>query len=424
MSSGTQPTPNIPDNTAGPLVVGAARLNSVDLLRGLVMAIMALDHVRDYFTHLQFQPEDMRFTYPALFYTRFITHFCAPCFFFLAGTGAYLSRKKGAELSNFLWKRGLWLIILEFTVIAFAWTFLPPSAIFPPSGVLGLIVIWALGCSMIFLAALVRLPVKWVATISVAIIVLHNAFDSVSPATFDNLRGLWLVLHQQGFIPIGRGGVFVAYPIVPWIGVMGAGYAFGAIMKSEAERRRKTLLMLGGAMTLAFLVLRIFNIYGHQPYQQALPSEAFFHAQPTISMTIVDLLDTQKYPPSLQYLLMTLGPSIMLLAWLEKIDLKRGFGKLFWDKILVFGRVPMFYYICHLYLIHLMAIATVFAFHQPGYDWLTHGAFFGARTPSGYGHNLPYIYLMWITAVVILYFPCKWFAGVKARRKDWWLSYL
>src|SRR4051812_22250054 len=159
-------TSNVGDLTAnvteikGPAVVSAGRLNSVDLLRGLVMAIMALDHVRDYLTHLQFQPEDIRFTYPALFFTRFITHFCPPCFFFLAGTGAFLSRKKGAELSNFLWKRGLWLIFLEFTVIAYAWTFfIPPSdRVF-----IGLIVIWALGCSMIFLAALVRLPLKLVA---------------------------------------------------------------------------------------------------------------------------------------------------------------------------------------------------------------------------------------------------------------------
>src|SRR3954463_13602646 len=197
MSSAPQPSPNITEKTAGPLVVGTARLNSVDLLRGLVMAIMALDHVRDYFTHLQFQPEDMRSTYPALFFTRFITHFCAPCFFFLAGTGAFLSRKKGAELSNFLWKRGLWLIVLEFTVIGYAWTFF-----IPPAGqtVLGLIVIWALGCSMIFLAGLVRLPVKWVAVISIAIIVLHNAFDSVPAAFFGKAGWLWLILHRQGFI--------------------------------------------------------------------------------------------------------------------------------------------------------------------------------------------------------------------------------
>src|SRR3954465_13870280 len=269
MSSAAQPSPSVTESTAGPFVVGTSRLNSIGLLRGLVMAIMALDHVRDYFTPLQFQPEDMRFTYPALFFTRFITHFCAPCFFFLAGTGAFLSRKQGAELSDFLWKRGLWLIFLEFTVIAFAWTFLPPSAIFPPSGVMGLIVIWALGCSMIFLAALVRLPVKWVAAISISIIVLHNAFDAVPAAFFGKAGWLWLILHRQGFIPLGKGGIFVAYPIVPWIAVMGGGFAFGAIMKMEAEKRRRTLLMLGAAMTLAFVLLRATNIYGHQPEPMA-----------------------------------------------------------------------------------------------------------------------------------------------------------
>jgi uncharacterized membrane protein len=217
-------------------------------------------------------------------------------------------------------------------------------------------------------------------------------------------------------------GFFVAYPLVPWLGVMGAGYAFGAIMKFDGPRRRRTLLQLGAAMTLAFIVLRATNIYGHQPVQQALPSEGLFQPQSTLAMSVVDFLDTQKYPPSLQYLLMTLGPSIMLLAWFETIDLKRGFGR-FWDKLLVFGRVPMFYYTLHLFLIHIMAVATAVAFGQPT-AWLFHGAFFNNSTPPGYGHGLPYIYLMWLTAVFILYFPCKWFAGVKARRKDWWLSYL
>src|SRR3954462_10513059 len=173
MSSAPQPSPNITEKTAGPLVVGTSRLDSVDLLRGLVMAIMALDHVRDYLTHLQFQPEDIRFTYPALFFTRFITHFCAPCFFFLAGTGAFLSKKRGAELSNFLWKRGLWLIFLELTLISFGWTFLPRPT-------LGLLVIWALGCSMIVLAVLVRLPTRAVATFGVGMIVLHNAFAGIA----------------------------------------------------------------------------------------------------------------------------------------------------------------------------------------------------------------------------------------------------
>jgi uncharacterized membrane protein len=210
---------------------------------------------------------------------------------------------------------------------------------------------------------------------------------------------------------------------VPWIGVMAAGFAFGAILKMPAEKRRKTLYTLGAAMTLLFIVLRATNIYGHQPDPMAKPSEAYFHVQPTATMTVIDFLDTQKYPPSLQYLLMTLGPSIMLLAWFESVNLKRGFGR-FWDKILIYGRVPLFYYTLHLFVIHLLAIASAFAFGQPA-QWLWHGAFFANQAPPGYGHNLGYIYLMWVTAVAILYFPCLWYAGVKARHKDWWwLSYL
>jgi uncharacterized membrane protein len=409
-------TPKVTEITAGPAVVGTSRLNSVDLLRGLIMVIMALDHTRDFFTHLRFQPEDIRFTWGMLFFTRWITHFCAPVFFFLAGTGAFLSKKSGAELSNFLWKRGLWLILLEFTLYLFAWTFN-----FAPFVVL--LVIWALGACMVAMSVLVRLPLKWMATISVAMILVHNAFDSVGPAVFGKLGWLWLVLHRQGFIPMGQNaGAFVAYPLIPWIGVMGAGYAFGTILKMPAEKRRKTLYTLGAAMTLAFIVLRATNIYGHQPDPLAKPSEAYFHVQPTAEMTVIDFLDTQKYPPSLQYLLMTLGPSIILLAWFESVDLRRGIGR-FWDKILVYGRVPMFYYTLHLFLIHIMAIISAVAFGQP-VKWLWHGAFFSNQTPPGYGHNLPYIYAMWIAAVVILYFPCMWFAGVKARRKDWWLSYL
>ncbi len=408
--------PNVSEFTAGPAVIGRSRLNSVDLLRGLIMVIMALDHTRDYFTHLRFQPEDIRFTWGMLFFTRWITHFCAPVFFFLAGTGAFLSKKTGAELSRFLWTRGLWLIVLEFTVYLFAWTFTwTPFFI--------LLVIWCLGACMVALSALVRLPLKVMATISIAMVLVHNAFDSVGPAVFGKLGWLWLVLHRQGFIPLGKNaGAFVAYPLIPWIGVMGAGYAFGTILKMQPEKRRRILWQLGAAMTVAFIVLRATNIYGHQPDPLAKPSEAYFHVQPTVTMTLVDFMDTQKYPPSLQYLLMTLGPSIMLLAWFEKVDLKRGFGR-FWDKILVYGRVPMFYYTLHLFLIHAMAVASAFAFGQPA-KWLWHGAFFNNQPPPGYGHNLPYIYLMWILAVVALYWPCKWFAGVKARRKDWWLSYM
>src|SRR4051794_31982045 len=213
------PVPNlgsISKITAGPVVTGMARLNSVDLLRGLVMAIMALDHTRDYFSNLTFQPEDLSHTYGALFFTRWITHFCAPTFFFLAGTGAYLSRKRGAELSKFLFTRGLWLVFLELTLIGFAWTFQPQPS-------LGFLVIWALGWAMVALALLVRLPLKYLALISIGMIVFHNAFDTVKPAVFGKFSWLWLLLHNQGYYPITQQiGFFVLYPLVPWIGVMGA----------------------------------------------------------------------------------------------------------------------------------------------------------------------------------------------------------
>jgi uncharacterized membrane protein len=255
-------------------------------------------------------------------------------------------------------------------------------------------------------------------------IAVHNAFDTVAPATFGKMSWLWLVLHQKGFIPLtGTAGLFVAYPLVPWIGVMGAGYALGSVLKQPAEKRRNTLLWLGAAMTLAFIVLRATNVWGHQPEQRAFPSEGLFHVQPSVSLTLIDFLDTQKYPPSLQFLLMTLGPALLLLVWFEKVDLKKGFG-LFWDKVLIYGRVPLFYYLLHIMLIHMMAIISALIFRQPA-AWLWNGGYFAGPRPQGYGHNLPYIYLMWLSAVVILYVPCRWYARVKATHKDWWwLSYL
>jgi uncharacterized membrane protein len=414
------PVPNlgsISKITAGPVVTGVARLNSVDLLRGLVMAIMALDHTRDYFSNLTFQPEDLSHTYGALFFTRWITHFCAPTFFFLAGTGAYLSKKRGSELSSFLWKRGLVLVVMELTLIHFAWTFqLQPA--------LGFLVIWALGWSMVALAVLVRLPIRMVAIISVGMIVLHNAFDKVTPAAFGKLSWLWVILHQPGFVPIKppQIGFFVLYALIPWIGVMGAGYAFGALLQKPAEERRKTLLMLGGAMILCFVILRATNIYGNPPIGFGFASPGPFAVQKTTELTIISFFNVEKYPPSLQYLLMTLGPAIMLLALFEKVNLQRGLGRL-WEKVLVFGRVPMFYYILHIFLIHAMAVAAAAIMGQP-IGWILHGGFENGPPPNGYGYGLPIVYLMWLIALVILYFPCNWYAGLKQRRKDWWLSYI
>jgi uncharacterized membrane protein len=396
-------------------VVRAGRFDSIDILRGLVMIIMALDHSRGYLTHLRFEPETLSLTYPALFFTRWITHFCAPLFFFLAGTGAYFygSRHTPMQLRRFLWTRGLWLILLEFTVIGTGWTF----QIFGFFGV-----IWALGACMIMLAALSRLPLKWLATLSLTVIATHNLLDGIRPEQFGRYAWMWTILHVRGgaVLPFGI-FKFVLFPLVPWFAVMGAGYAFGALYQCEPERRRKLILRLGLGLTLGFVLLRVTNLYGNPPESLGAVSQGEWHVQPTVAKTVILFLDVEKYPPSLQFLLMTLGPSLLLLAWLEK-KLAQGSTWALAAPVLVFGRVPLFFYVIHIYVIHIMAILVAVAFRQP-VNWLFHGAFF-AGTPNGYGHNLPFIYLIWITAIFILYFPCRWWAGLKRRRKDWWLSYL
>jgi uncharacterized membrane protein len=210
---------------------------------------------------------------------------------------------------------------------------------------------------------------------------------------------------------------FVLFQIVPWVGVMAAGYAFGWLYQVESGRRNKILVQLGMILTIAFILLRATNLYGNPPVGLGGVSQGDWHVQPTVEKTVILFLDVEKYPPSLQFLLMTLGPSLLLLAWLERSNLPR------WTSVLVtFGRVPLFFYVLHLYLIHLLAIAMAPLFHQP-VDWLFRGAFFGG-TPDDYGHGLPFVYLMWFIVVVILYFPCRWFAALKQRRKDWWLSYM
>src|SRR5260370_22276699 len=420
---------SIPIPPAFPATPRAERLISVDLLRGIVMVIMALDHTRDFFTYARFQPEDVAHTTLALFFTRWITHFCAPVFFFLAGTGAFLSstRKSPQEIFDFLWKRGLLLVLMEKTIFYFAWTGYP---IFP--GFIAL-VIWALGWSMIFLAGLVCwLPVRAIAAIGIAIIVGHNLLDRIAPEHFGEFGIFWNILHVPTFhqfttfhgIPVVG---FVFYPLIPWIGVMAAGYAFGAILRKPAEQRRRWVLGIGTACVLLFVVLRLGHLYGNPPVdvRSFTPSNGDFALQATPSQSLIAFLNVQKYPPSLQYLLMTMGPALILLGLFDRITLqslplRSWLGR----AVLIYGRVPMFYYILHLFLIHIMAIIVALAFQQP-VMWLFKGAIFTfTGTPPGYGHALPFIYLLWITAVVILYFPCKWVADLKARIKDWWLSYI
>jgi len=409
-----------------PPAARSERLLSVDLLRGTVMVIMALDHTRDYFTYVRFQPEDVLHASLALFFTRWITHFCAPVFFFLAGTGAFLaSRKKSPkELSSFLVKRGLFLVVMEQTVITFCWTFVP---LFP--GVIAL-VIWALGWSMVFLGVLVRwLPVRAIAVIGLVIVAGHNLLDSVQPAQFGRFALLWQFLHVQSFhfftqfhgVPIIA---LVLYPLVPWIGVMATGYAFGALLQKPPAERRRWIFSLGAACIVLFVVLRAGHLYGNPP---ATPnsfgpsSNGDFHVQATLSQSVIAFLNVQKYPPSLQYLLMTLGPALLLLAYFERFT-QPSLRQSLTGAIVIYGRVPMFYYVLHILLIHVMSLVVALAFQQPA-KWLIRG-FFVNQTPSGYGHGLPFIYLIWLLAVAILYLPCKWFSELKARRKDWWLSYI
>jgi uncharacterized membrane protein len=396
----------------------ATRVVSVDLLRGLVMIIMALDHTREYFTNLTFPPELLARTSGPLFFTRYITHFCAPVFFLLAGTGAFLSVANGKtaqQISQFFWTRGLWLVVVELTVVDFGWTFIEPFG--------AASVIWALGWCMVAMALIVRLPVRWIAVLGVGIIALHGLLDRIDPASFGRASGLWMVLHTPGFYFIKPPdvGVLVLYPLVPWIGVMAAGYALGALV--VRADRRKLLLITGAALTLAFFALRAFNHYGNgvagQPSGVPLGAGAWT-VQPTLTLTVIAFLDTLKYPPSLDYLLMTLGPALMGLAWFDGLNADGRIARV----LLVYGRVPLFYYVLHIYLLHLMAIAVAALCHQPA-AWLWQGAIFAAQRPEGYGHGLPFIYLMWFVAVGVLYLPCRWFMKFKQRHRDWgWLSYV
>jgi uncharacterized membrane protein len=400
--------------------IGFGRIVSLDVMRGLVMVIMALDHARDYFSNLRFEPETLAQTYYALFFTRWITHFCAPLFFFLAGTGAFFygRRRTPQALTRFLWTRGLWLIFIEFTVVGTAWTFLFPWGFFG--------VIWCLGACMVLMAAIVRLPLRAVAVFSATMILGHDLLDPIRPQQFGSFSPLWTILHVRGglLLPF-HVQEFVLFPLIPWVGVMAAGYVFGSLYLLEQERRRKLIAQIGLGLTVAFVVLRLTNLYGNPPVGLGGVSQGPWHVQPTIEKTVILFFDVEKYPPSLQFLLMTLGPSLLLLAWLDKnLDQKDGKQSIspLLIPLLTFGRVPMFFYILHLYLIHSLAVLMAVLFHQP-VAWLLHGGFmFGAPDNSGY--DLPFVYLMWITAVVILYFPYRWYEGVKQRRKDWWLSYI
>jgi uncharacterized membrane protein len=384
---------------------GRVRLDSVDLLRGLVIVIMALDHARDYFTNVRFGFTGLDQVTAPLFFTRWITHFCAPVFVLLAGTSAFLYQARGrsrAEVSRFLLTRGLWLVLLELTVVRWAWTFNFSYT----TEMLFVQVIWALGVSMMVLAGLIYLPMPAVAAVGIAMIVGHNLLDGITPESLGAWGPLWALLHVQTGLPLGGGQVFfIAYPLIPWIGVMAVGYVFGTLLLRPERERRRTLLLLGGGLTLAFVVLRAVNLYG---------DPAPWARQESFGRTVLSFLNTSKYPPSLQFLLMTLGPAIAVLPWLERLT-----GPVA-RAVIVFGRVPLFFYVLHLYLIHALTliVGTLAGFDPRDFLHLW------MRLPEGWGYGLPVVYLVWAGVVLALYPACRWFAGVKARRREAWLSYL
>ena len=397
--------------------VRPSRLACVDLLRGVVMVLMALDHTRDFFTGLQFAPEDLAHTSGPLFFTRFVTHFCAPAFFLLAGAGGYLlsQRKSVAQVSRFYWTRGLWLVLLDLTVIAYGWTYVFP---FWFSDVL-----WSLGWSMVTMAFLVRLPLPSIAAFGTGMLVTHNLLDRVNPAVFGKFAGLWLILHGHGWFWLepGRSMFFVLWPLIPCVGVMAVGYALGALLLRG--NRRKLIFCIGAVLTIAFLFLRIFHLYGNSQsslYPRAADAAGPWRVQATLTLTMVSFFDTLKYPPSLQFLLMTLGPSLMALAWFDKVNTERGLAKI----LVVFGRVPLLYYVLHLYLIHTLAVWVGLISGQK-VAWLLYGGFFFHSPPAGYGRSLPFIYAMWLAVVLLLYPPCRWFAEFKQQHPNWgWLHYM
>ncbi len=372
------------------------------------MVIMALDHTRDFFSRdLAFDPADLAKTYPALFLTRWITHYCAPIFVFLAGAGAFLSTRRGktrTELSWFLLTRGLWLVLLEVTwVRCLGWQFN-----FDYHFVMGL-VIWAIGWSMVALAGLVFLPLPWVATFGILMIALHNLLDGVKPEDCGTLAWLWRILHSGGIlVPTARYRFSAGYPLIPWIGVMAAGYGFGALFLRESAERRKWLISLGALLTALFIVLRAINAYG---------DPAPWSRQKIGLFTLFSFVNCNKYPPSLLFLLMTLGPALLAVAALDR-------GTPRWLKpVLVFGRVPLFYYLLHLPFIHGLAVLASYLEYGQASWWFANPGDPPLR-PTDYGYSLPVVYLIWIGVVLALYPVCRWFAEVKRRRREGWLSYL
>lgn len=393
---------------------GRARLVSVDALRGLVMVLMALDHARHFASRIPPVPEDMRHTDLALFLTRWVTHFCAPLFFLLAGVAAWLhgARAGRPALRRFLVTRGLWLIALELTVIGFAWNFQPGYSL---AGV-----IWCLGWSFLFLAALLSLGTRTVLVVGTALALLHGLGDDLGQESFGRAGFLYGLLHQAGGIEFPWGGHwFVLFPLVPWVGVMALGYGLGPLFAREPAARGRVLLWLGGALCAVFVLLRATNAYGNPSWAFQPGGPGHFAPQESLTKSVIAFLNTEKYPPSLQYLLMTLGPGLLGLGWLARRDGGEPLSAPL-RVLVLFGRTPFLFYLLHLYAFHLSAWALTASLGQPA-GWLGFG---GGRRPPEFGLGLAGVYALWLGVTALLWGPCARWAALRARRDEWWLKYL
>jgi len=406
---------NVDRTTAVVRTAPTSRVASIDLIRGAVMVLMAIDHVRVFSGVPAGGPT------PGVFFTRWITHFCAPAFIFLAGTSISFYARKHDDVSKYLIIRGLWLILLEFTVLRLAWTFNFDFRHYEMAGV-----IWLIGICMILMAALVKLPVSVIGTLGVVIVAAHNLMDSHMGALLEGMdsnrfSGLWKLLYVGFFagpIQFGPDGpnLTVLYSIIPWIGVMAAGYAFGAILIREPAERRRLCLAIGLSAITLFLILRGLNLYGDpRPWHAAAQGHNGLPPMPGW----LSFLNTSKYPASLLFLLMTLGPTIALIPLLENAR-----GALA-RALMMFGRVPFFFYLLHIPLVHALALVVSkirLGFVSP---WLFANHPMGnPEPPDGYVWSLSLLYLVWGIAVVILYFSCRWFADFKSKRNDAWLKYI
>ncbi|MCH2047029.1 MAG: heparan-alpha-glucosaminide N-acetyltransferase domain-containing protein [Trichodesmium sp. ALOHA_ZT_67] len=382
------------------------RVISIDILRGVVMVLMTLDHVRFFFSNADFNPLDLTQSNIPLFLTRWVTHICAPTFIFLAGIGAYLSLKRGKskpKLCRFLLLRGLWLVFLDLTVVTFSWSFNLRGNFFVAG------VLWAIGWSMVFLAAVIYLPTRTIAAIGILMIVGHNFFDHVQAEQLGNIGWVWAILHERKILELTSGfRLFILYPLIPWIGVMAVGYAFGTLLEIEKNRRLQLLRKISLSMIVTFIIIRVINSYG-DPNPWLIQSRFFY--------TLLSFLNCHKYPPSLLYLLITLGLAIILLYFLEKSEIR------YFKPLIILGQQPLFFYVIHFWLIHITAILfalsrygiTPFTFSQLGISW----------KPKAFGYDLPIVYLIWLLMTVILYIICERFAKYKKKhRGKWWLNYL